>query len=1236
MWIIGMVVGVLMGAMLGSMTSALLGGAVGALGGLTLATRAALRALLSTRAADQQAAAKAWDVGTERMQALQVSVVALERRVVELERADVEAPAVRAAPAAGTATTPVVSETSIERQAAPAPSGAPAAQAAQVAASPARASVKPAAPSPFAAPAPSTQVVTPSAPPPSPPSKPRPARPAPPLRERLPAPLARLIFGGNMLVKLGVLVLFLGLAFLLRYTAERVTVPIELRYAGVAAAGAALLALGWVLRRRRAVYALTLQGAGIGVFYLTTLAAMKLHELLPPTLGFAFLFAVAVLSAVLAVLQNAPVLAIVAALEGFAAPVLASTGSNRPVALFTYLLALDVGIFMVAWFRAWRPLNLIGLVGTFTLAAGWAQRYYAADQYAIVQPYLIAFFVLFMLIGLLFARRTLFDAPTDEGLSLTARAASTLRRVGRVDSSLVFGTPMAAFGLQYLLMRPWEFGAAFSALALGLAYVGLGRLVFATQPRGLALLAEAYAIVGVIFGTLAIPLGLEGRWTGAAWAIEAAGMYWLGIRQQRPYARGFAFVLLVGAVVQLLRAITLNDAPAAPLLHGSVIGPLLMAAGVFAIWAQQRRGALDGGRGWEAIAGAALPWIGMAALTLLPWQMLTPMWAAAATAWLALAAFAAAQRFGLAPLNGVTQAMQVLAVLAFVATLHRGAADSPALAAGWQGMSAALSIALSVLATTAWAMRKAHRAALATGVQPHWSLAQRAGAVGGVALLHLAMLFGVDLAQAAIIWPFTAAVVLWVALRLSHAPLAILAGVLHAVAAALFTDSMGDAQAARAAFANLGFWTPLALGLTALVAADWLRNEAYHARLSQPNATPQRWVNAWCKAPAMLWASLLWGLWWWLVAALGESLRALAANGLSRYAPAATIVVVLLTSLLASIVATRRHWLQLGQATLATLPGLGLAAWVGALGSASVVYLPSTALGWFAWPLALAWHLRLLRSQQRWLAPPQLTPFHVAGLWFFLLLAARECQAQFARFGDTWGSWPLLGWVLVPVLVLWALRSRALLQRWPLTEHRRAYLEIALLPVAVYLLAWAWVTNLVCAGDAAPLPHVPLLNPLELAHGLVLAALLLWWKALPVASPLRMAPPAARWVGALTGWALLTGIVLRACHHYAAVPWNVDALFASRLTQAALSMTWAACGVLAMVLGHRRVSRAVWIGGAALLGVVVAKLFLVELSDTGGLFRIVSFVGVGVLLLVVGYFAPVPPAGASPTEVPAA
>jgi uncharacterized membrane protein len=62
-----------------------------------------------------------------------------------------------------------------------------------------------------------------------------------------------------------------------------------------------------------------------------------------------------------------------------------------------------------------------------------------------------------------------------------------------------------------------------------------------------------------------------------------------------------------------------------------------------------------------------------------------------------------------------------------------------------------------------------------------------------------------------------------------------------------------------------------------------------------------------------------------------------------------------------------------------------------------------------------------------------------------------------------------------------------------------------------------------------------------------------------------------------------------------------------------------------MVSGTKRSLRPLWSTGAALMGAVVIKLFVVDLSHSGTVARIVSFIGVGILLLVVGYFSPVPP-----------
>ncbi len=84
------------------------------------------------------------------------------------------------------------------------------------------------------------------------------------------------------------------------------------------------------------------------------------------------------------------------------------------------------------------------------------------------------------------------------------------------------------------------------------------------------------------------------------------------------------------------------------------------------------------------------------------------------------------------------------------------------------------------------------------------------------------------------------------------------------------------------------------------------------------------------------------------------------------------------------------------------------------------------------------------------------------------------------------------------------------------------------------------------------------------------------------------------------------------------------------LVQAALSIFWAVLALTLMLIATRLGRRVLWVIGASLMGVVVVKLVLVDLSHLAGLERIVSFIGVGVLMLVIGYFSPVPPRVVAP------
>jgi len=1210
-------------AVIGALLGATMAGATGALIGL-VAGPALLLLLRQLGKSDSP------EVSTLalRIQALELEVGALKAQVQRLMQADAPAPAAAEpawaelvrpaapAPLEAAPTTPAETPASSETAQPLRPAAAPIA-----AAVPAAITAAIPAPARAAPPAPAADAAAAMTPPPARPARPpRPpvAPPSPPLRDRLPPFVSRFVFGGNTIVKVGVLILFLGLAFLLRYAAERVTVPIELRYAGVALVGAFMLGLGWRLRDRRDAagghgYGLILQGAGIGVFYLTALAAIKLHPLLPPSLAFVFMALVALLGALLAVAQDAPWLALIAIAEGFAAPVLVSTGGGNHIALFSYLAILDIGIFLMAWFKAWRPLNLVGAVSTFALAGAWAQRSYDDSKYAGVQAFLILFFLLFTGIGVLFARRALAqgDAP-DTRKPLATRAAQALALVGRVDSTLTFGVPLAAFGLQYLLVRGDEWGPAWSAFGFALFYLLLGGALLRGRNPRYSLLGEAYVIVSVIFGTLTIPLALEGVWTGATWAIEAAGMYWLGARQQRVYARAFALVVLAGAMVRLVTELGIDLQPGTPLVTGSVLGIAMLAASALAFVLVQRRIASHQQGSLEMLTAVLMPLLVVASVDTIAWMTCTPLWAGVISAWLAFACAASQGRLAAPVLQLAALVLHALALTSLGLTLQpvEGAAM---LASGWKGLSAAVLIGSALLATGWLPLRAQLQAADARAGAPAWSLASGIGLLAGLAVLNLSLLFVMRADRAALIWPWVGLAALWVSLRVAHPALA-LGGVALQIVAAVATLIHGPTlwpASAAATHAGPLLWGPLTLSIAAFIGGDLVQRSAA--------ATQRR--NLWPRLSWLQWGIVLWALAWWSQVLPPELHRELLLNNRLSQLPNQLVGWLLMSSMLMLMAARWRDWRVLGQATWLTVPLWVLLAVVGPLESGRA---PSAELGWLMWPLAFAWHWLLLRGQTRWLSTAGLQPLHVIGFWLFVLLGARECQLWMQSWGDPGSAWPALGWMLVPALVLTVITRPALLQRWPLRDFRMSYLGIACAPLLLYLLLWLWWGNSL-SGAAAPLPYVPLLNPLEMAQALVLLALFLWLRALPDDLQQRLPRPLLLGGLGITAFALYTGMVLRICHHWAGVVWDGSALFESTLTQAALSVAWSAIGVGMMLLGHRKVQRIVWAVGAGLLAVVVAKLFLVELADRGGLYRIVSFIVVGVLLLLVGYFAPVPP-----------
>jgi uncharacterized membrane protein len=274
--------------------------------------------------------------------------------------------------------------------------------------------------------------------------------------------------------------------------------------------------------------------------------------------------------------------------------------------------------------------------------------------------------------------------------------------------------------------------------------------------------------------------------------------------------------------------------------------------------------------------------------------------------------------------------------------------------------------------------------------------------------------------------------------------------------------------------------------------------------------------------------------------------------------------------------------------------------------------------GWQIVPAAL----RMLHTLRT--AGPWLMIWPVTAYWIRRGLEGADADPAWASFLPAWLMMGALAWTM----------RRVRADAWPVRPVAQWYRTVLVPLGCAWSLLLVAVWNLTRDGAMAPLPYVPLANPLDLTS---IFALLL-----AIACYRQLQDRLAGWrqqllaTAALAGYAWFNLALLRAVSHYRDVPYNFDDLFASQFVQAMLSLVWSVTALLLMRHATRTQARKLWLAGAVLLGVVVAKLFLVDLSNVGGVERIVSFLGVGALMVGIGYLAPYPADRGGPSQQEAA
>ena len=270
----------------------------------------------------------------------------------------------------------------------------------------------------------------------SPPSRPNSGQAAaeppplanPPSPRGTPAPLPvfslEAFMGAKLFAWLGGLALFLGIAFLIKYSFEHNLITPLMRVTIGGLIGLALVVGGWsVPREKYSVTGQTLCATGVVTLYAVVFGAHALYAFFDLSTAFALMGGITAGAFLLSAQMKAQVIAILGLLGGFLTPIVLSTGEDHPVALFSYIALLDAGLVAVALRQRWRHLVTFAALATILMQLAWFESFFQPGKVFTSAWIFLGFELLFLLPFWLSNREDSGDAWTVWASSLMGASA---------------------------------------------------------------------------------------------------------------------------------------------------------------------------------------------------------------------------------------------------------------------------------------------------------------------------------------------------------------------------------------------------------------------------------------------------------------------------------------------------------------------------------------------------------------------------------------------------------------------------------------------------------------------------------------------------------------------------------------------------------------------------------------------------------------------------------------------
>lgn len=376
--------------------------------------------------------------------------------------------------------------------------------------------------------------------------------------------------GENLINKIGVLILVLGISYFVKYAIDKDWINEPARVGIGVLCGALVMAIAHKLRKNYAAFSSVIVAGAIAIFYFTIGIAFHDYHLFNQTVAFSIMVIITAFSALISLSYDRVELAVLSLIGGFAVPFMVSTGEGNYVVLFSYIIILNIGILAIAYYKKWNLVNILAYIFTVLLYAAWLTRDLSSDKphYLGALVFGFIFYFIFILMNLINNIRSKGEFSKTQ---LTILASNTF---------LFYGAGMAILTHYHPELK----GLFTTILALlNLIYAWILYKKFDLDQKA------AYLLIGLTltFITLAIPIQFEGNYITLFWAAEAVLLLWLSQKSKiTSYQFGsiIVHILMIFSLIMDWNKYYNSTLPLNIIINPIFITGIFAAGSLFAIW----------------------------------------------------------------------------------------------------------------------------------------------------------------------------------------------------------------------------------------------------------------------------------------------------------------------------------------------------------------------------------------------------------------------------------------------------------------------------------------------------------------------------------------------------------------------------------------------------------------------------------------------------------------------------